>query len=110
MATFLLDGKSTAALPRRPLSAALATSTGARTGVRLQARYSDGAAAQAVQTSATVVILPRIEREITLVAVPDGRPQFAEGTVLYLSVGPDDNRNGDGDRAQISPGTYRASR
>lgn len=103
MATFLLDGKSTAALPKRPLVATLATATGIRTGIRLQARYADGASAQVVQPSATVVILPRIDREITLVAVPDGRPEFAEGTVLHLSVGPEDTAQGDGDRAQVAP-------
>ena len=103
MATFLLDGRSTAALPNRPLAATLATSTGVRTGVRLQARYADGAPAQAVQPSPTVIILPRVDREITLIAVPDGRVEFTEGMVLHLSVGPEDTRQGDGDRVQVAP-------
>lgn len=76
MATYVLDGKASATLPRRPLAVQLATAT-PTTGVRLAARTADGASTRVIQQSPGLLILPRVDVETTIVAVPDaGRSNF----------------------------------
>lgn len=104
MPTYVLDGTSTVSLPRRPLLVTLAASGAGHARSRLTARRRDGSPAPIVQNSADMLILPRVEQEITIVAVPDGgRPQFDPGTVLHLSIGPDGDTEYSGTIVQVAP-------
>ncbi|WLP88617.1 hypothetical protein [Gordonia sp. NB41Y] len=103
MATYVLDGKASATLPRRPLAVQLATAT-PTTGVRLAARTADGASTRVIQQSPGLLILPRVDVETTIVAVPDaGRSNFDQGTVVHVSFGPDGGNDPSADIAQLTP-------
>jgi len=105
MAIYLLEGTSSARLPRRPLMVSLSVG-GNRTGVRLTARVEESGSTPAglVQPSPGTLILPRVDQGIVISAVPEqGRPEFENGTVLHVSVGPDRNADLDADIAQLSP-------
>lgn len=102
MATYVLDGKASAALRNRPLTVTMSMS-GA--GARLVARTRSGADAPgAIVHSAAMLILPRVAEEVTVVAVPDGgRTQFDDGTVLHVTIGPDNALDQGADIAQLTP-------
>lgn len=104
MATYLLDGAASARLPRRPLSVTLAVVGSRNTGVRLVARLNNGAEAPVRSYSAGMLIVPRVDEEIIIAAVPDsGRPQFDEDTVLHVTIGPDSPQDLDADYAELAP-------
>lgn len=105
MATYVLDGKASASLPRRPLAITLSTTgTDTSDGVRLSAQNRAGEPVRAVATSPRLMILPRVDDEIVVVAVPDGgRTQFDQGTVLHVTFGPDATDDHAADIAQLSP-------
>lgn len=106
MATYILDGKASASLPRRPLTVTMSTSgTSGTTSARLAARRRTGAdEPTAITHSAAMVILPRVDDEVIVVAVPDGgRSRFDDGTVLHVSIGPDSGVGYDVDVAQLTP-------
>lgn len=103
MATYILDGKGTAQLPRRPLVVTL--SVMGRDGVATLEARRDGVLDPTVIThSAGMLILPVVERETLLVAVPSGgAATFPSGTTLHVSVAVDSSRDPDPDRAQLTP-------
>lgn len=105
MATYLLEGAASARLPRRPLTVALSLQ-GPQAGVRLVARLDDSLAeAPGVRRhSAGMLIVPRVEEQIVIAAVPEaGRERFDPNTVLYVSIGLDAVGDVDSDVAQLSP-------
>lgn len=106
MATYILDGKASASLPRRPLTVTMSTSGSSGTvSARLAARRPGGTdEPTAIVHSAAMVILPRVDGEVIVVAVPDaGRSRFDDGTVLHVSIGPDTGVGYDVDVAQLTP-------
>lgn len=104
MATYLLDGAGSARLPRRPLSVTLAVVGAGPSGVRLIARLNNGAAAPVRVHSGGMLIVPRVDEEIIIAAVPDsGRTQFDEDTVLHVTIGPDSPGDLDADYAELAP-------
>lgn len=105
MATYVLDGKSAATLARRPLAVRLAVSgTPATNGVRLVARTPDGRGSDAVvETAPTMLIVPHVNEEIVIGAVPQGSELFAAGTTVHVSIGPDGLSDYDADVAQLTP-------
>lgn len=104
MATYLLDGNGTAHLPRRPLSISVSVSGRHRSGVRLAARLARGDEAPVRVHSPAMIIVPRVDEEIIISAVPDsGRAQFDEDTVLHVTIGPDSHDDPDADYAQLAP-------
>lgn len=104
MATYLLDGVGSARLPRRPLSVTLAVVGSRSPGVRLVARLPNGAAAPVLVPSGSMLIVPRVDDEILIAAVPDsGRPQFDEDTVLHVIIGPDSPGDEDADYVELAP-------
>lgn len=106
MTTYVLDGKASATLPRRPLAVRLGVAGQANSSARLAVRTADGQPTRVVQQSAGLLILPRVDVETTIVAVPDGgRTRFDAGTVLHVSFGPDSPHPGDAsaDVAQLTP-------
>lgn len=106
MATYILDGKASASLPRRPLTVTMSTSGSSGTSsARLAARRRTGAdEPTAIVHSAAMVILPRIDDEVIIVAVPDGgRSRFDDGTTVHVSIGPDSGVGYDVDVAQLTP-------
>lgn len=103
MATYLLDGTQSARLPRRPLSVRMTVGGPNPTGARLAARLASGAEASVRVHSAGMLIVPRVDEEIIIAAVPDtGRDQFDEDTVLHVMIGPD-SHDPDADHAQLAP-------
>lgn len=104
MATYLLDGAGSARLPRRPLSVTLAVVGPRSSGVRLVARLADGADAPVRVHSPGILIVPRVDDEIIIAAVPEaGLAQFDEDTVLHVTIGPDSPLDIDADYAQLAP-------
>lgn len=103
MVTYILDGKSTAQLPRRPLVVAM--SVMGRAGVAtLEARRDGAIDPTVIIHSAEMLILPLVERETLLVAVPSGgAATFPAGTTVHVSVAVDSSRDPDPDRAQLTP-------
>lgn len=105
MATYLLEGTASARLPRRPLTVTLSLQ-GPQAGVRLVARLEDSLAeAPGMRRhSAGMLIVPRVEQDIVIAAVPEaGRERFDPNTVLYVSIGLDSSGDADSDVAQLSP-------
>lgn len=103
MATYLLDGTQSARLPRRPLSVSLSVGGAHRSGARLVARLASGAEASVRVHSAGMLIVPRVDEEIIIAAVPDtGRDRFDEDTILYVTIGPDTQNDPDADYAQLA--------
>lgn len=104
MATYLLDGTQSARLPRRPLSVRMTVGGPNPTGARLAARLASGAEASVRVHSAGMLIVPRVDEELIITAVPDtGRDQFDEDTVLHVMIGPDSQNDPDADNAQLAP-------
>lgn len=104
MATYLLDGAGSARLPRRPLAVTLAVVGTHTSGVRLVARLRNGAEAPVLVHSPGMMIVPRIDQEIIIAAVPDsGRARFDEDTVLHVTIGPDSPADLDADYAELTP-------
>lgn len=105
MATYLLEGASTAGLPRQPLAVSLSVE-GDPAGARLVARLErTGAEAPTVrQHSAGLLIVPRIEETIVVAAVPDGgRERFDAKATLHVSISLDSARDSDSDVVQLAP-------
>ncbi len=104
MATYLLDGTGSARLPRRPLAVTVTISGNRAARARLTARLANGADAPVRVHSAGMLIVPRVEDEIVIVAVPDsGLEHFDENTVLHVTIGPDSPQDPDADYAQLAP-------
>ncbi|GAB08668.1 hypothetical protein GOARA_015_00060 [Gordonia araii NBRC 100433] len=105
MATYVLDGKSAATLARCPLAVRLAVSGVPNAdGVRLVARSRGGQpAAGVVETSPSMLILPRVTEEIVVAAVPAHADLFASGTTVHVSIGPDGAADHETDIAQLTP-------
>lgn len=104
MATYLLDGAGSARLPRRPLSVTLAVVGPRTSGVRLVARLANGEDAPVRVHSPGMLIVPRVDDEIIIAAVPEpGLAQFDEDTVLHVTIGPDSPQDIDADYAQLAP-------
>lgn len=103
MATYVLDGRSSAQLERCPLAVKVTTS-GAAGGVRLTVRSDSGAPVRLIQTSADLLILPAITESVSIGAAPDhGYERFAAGTVLHVSVSPEGAQSGVPDVAMLAP-------
>ena len=104
MATFVLDGKASAELPRRPIAVALTVGGAVGPGARLLARARDGGEVRVVQHTGSLLILPRVDVEVVVAAVPDGgRDRFDQGTVLHVTLGPDDSGDIGADVIQLAP-------
>jgi hypothetical protein len=90
MGTYVIDGRQSASLPRQALVVTLAVGGRQRSGARLIAVLDSGAEAPVHAHSAEMLIVPRVDEPITIVAVPDGRRKhFEENVVLHLTVRPD---------------------
>ncbi|MFT4125850.1 MAG: hypothetical protein QM662_06430, partial [Gordonia sp. (in: high G+C Gram-positive bacteria)] len=86
------------------LAVRLATAGPVPLTARLAARTATGAAPRMVQHSGGLLILPRVDTEVTIVAVPEaGHTAFAQGTVLHVSFGPDSTDDPSTDIAQLTP-------
>ena len=110
MATFVLDGKASAELPRRPIAVTLIVAgsvgigDGGQTGgARLLAQGRGGRTVRVVQHTAGLLILPRVDEETVVSAVPDGRDRFDQGTVLHVTLGPDDPADMGADVIALTP-------
>jgi hypothetical protein len=104
VATFLLDGAESARLPRRPLSVTLSVGGRHRGGARLTARGASGLDPAVRTHSATMLIVPRVDQEIVLIAVPDtASGHFDDDTVLHVTIGPDTYQDPDADYVQLAP-------
>ena len=100
MATFLLEGTDTARLAQRPLTVSMTVTGTAR--ARLVARVAAGIS-PVIEDRPDLVIVPFVDTEIVVSAVPaDGARQFAENTLLYVSVAPD-TRDVNVDDVQVAP-------
>lgn len=103
MTTYVLDGKSAASLPRRPLAVRMATAGGAPLSARLDIRAA-GTAPRVISQAAGLLIVPRVDAEVTIVAVPEaGRTRFDPGTILHVSFGPESFDDPGADTAQLTP-------
>lgn len=104
MTTYVLDGTASAALPRRPLAIRL-TTVGGATGARLVIRSDSDAPTRIIQQSDGLVIVPRVDAGITVLAEPaHGRTSFDPGTLLHVTFGPDsDLDDATADIAQLTP-------
>lgn len=78
MATFVLDGKAggAAAQADRRLADCRRTCHG---GARLLAEGRGGRQVRVVQHTGSLLILPRVDEETTVSAVPDGRDRLGRG-------------------------------
>ena len=106
MATFVLDGKASAELPRRPIAVSVnlaGPAAGPAAGARLLAEGRGGRRVRVVQHTGSLLILPRVDEEILVSAVPDGRDRFEQGTVLHVTLGPDDPSDLGADVIQLTP-------
>jgi hypothetical protein len=103
MATYILEGKGSASLPRRPLTVTLSIDGDPR-AAKLVARLANAADAPVRRGSAGMLIIPRVDDEITILAVPDtGRERFDPHTTLYVAIGLDSAADPDSDVAQLAP-------
>lgn len=103
MATFVLDGDSSAHLSRGPVAVTLTTSHHS-SPVRLRARTLSGNPLRTVQSSPSLLILPSITEETVIGAVPDhGHERFPAGTVLHVSLAPDGAPGAVTDTASLAP-------
>lgn len=104
MTTYLLEGTASARLPRRPLAVTLSVQ-GNPGAARLAARLENSSETPNVRRhSATMLIVPRIDEEIVIFAVPDtGRDRFDSNTALHVSIGLDSGGDPDSDVAQLAP-------
>lgn len=104
MTTYLLEGIASARLPRRPLAVTLSLQ-GNPGAVRLAARLENSAQNPSVlRHSATMLIVPRVDEELIIFAVPDnGRERFDANTSLHVSIGLDSAGDPDSDVAQLAP-------
>lgn len=112
MAIHILDGRRSASLPRRALAVMLSVGGGARTGVRLRAVLGSVAPGELRRDapvhvhSAGLIIVPRVDATITIVAEPyNAAKHFDEGTVLHLSAKPDAPAHVDVETVQLAPRT-----
>lgn len=102
MVTYVLDGKSRAHLPRRPLTVSMAIAGEPRSAA-LAARRDGAVAAEAIIHSPVLLILPRVQAETLIVAVPgQGRSTFPAGTTIHVSIAVDSAQETDPDRAQLT--------
>ena len=102
MVTHVLDGKSRAHLPRRPLAVSMAV-VGEPGSAALAARMNGNADPSAIVHSPVLLILPRVQHETLIVAVPgEGRSTFPTGTTIHVSVAVDSAQDPDPDRAQLT--------
>ncbi|PZU02166.1 MAG: hypothetical protein DI630_09300 [Gordonia sp. (in: high G+C Gram-positive bacteria)] len=103
MVTFVLDGTSSAQLPRRPLAVTMSVA-GSSGGAELIARRDGSIDPSVVVHSPGMLIVPRVDHDVVISAVPFGsHVTFAQGTVLHVTVGLDSSREIDPDRAQLTP-------
>lgn len=103
MATYVLDGRSSAQLQRGPLAVRLATS-GPGAWAKLVARADSGNPVRTIASSPDFLILPSIDEPVSIGAVPDrGLERFAAGTILHVSLQPESSGNSAGDIATLAP-------
>ncbi|PXW31299.1 UNVERIFIED_CONTAM: hypothetical protein DES50_10565 [Williamsia faeni] len=102
MVTFVLDGTSSAQLPRRPLAVTMSVA-GATGGAELIARRDGTIDPSVVVHSPGMLIVPRVDHDVVISAVPSGSlATFPQGTILHVAVGLDSSRDPDPDRAQLT--------
>ena len=90
MGTHVIDDRQWASLPRQALVVSLSVGGRQRSGARLTAVLDSGVEAPVHAHSAEMLIVPRVDEPITIVAVPDGRrKQFEENVIVHLAVKPD---------------------
>lgn len=103
MVTYVLDGKSKAHLPKRPLMVSMSV-VGASGSAALDVRRGGVSDPTVIAHSPGMLILPRVEHEMLLVAVPaQGNSTFPSGTTIHVSVAVDSSQEADPDRAQLTP-------
>lgn len=103
MAIYVLEGTGSARLPRRPLTVTLTIDGNQASRAKLIAKLSDGSDAPIRRHSAGMLIIPRIDQDIVITAIPDqGRDRFDPNTVLHIVIGLD-SADPNSDSAQLSP-------
>lgn len=103
MAIYVLEGTGSARLPRRPLTVTLTIDGNPASRAALVAKLSDGSDAPVRRHSAGMLIIPRVDDDIVITAVPDqGRDRFDPNTVLHIEIRLD-SADPNSDRAQLSP-------
>ncbi|MCZ4079986.1 hypothetical protein O1W68_18730 [Rhodococcus sp. H36-A4] len=103
MVTYVLDGKSKAHLPKRPLMVSMSV-VGVAGAAALDVRHSGVSDPTVIAHSPGMLILPRVEYEMLLVAIPaQGNSTFPSGTTIHVSVAVDSSNEPDPDRAQLTP-------
>lgn len=104
MATYLLEGTASARISRPPLLIRLSVH-GNQEGVRLVARL-EGSLSEAPgvrRHNSTMLILPRVEEQIVIAAVPaGGRERFDSNTTVHVTIGPDSANDPDADVAKLA--------
>lgn len=104
MATYILDERGSAYLPRRPLAVTLAVGGTPTCRAKLIATVGDSRDAPALRHTPSMLIIPRVDQEITIAAVPeDGRDRFDQNTILHVDIGPDSAADAEADSAQLNP-------
>ncbi|WP_430331816.1 hypothetical protein [Rhodococcus sp. ACT016] len=101
MPGYVLDGAGRVELPRRPLAVTVdATST----AVDVWAFGPDGTESRHVLNPRPgLMILPRVDAETVVVARPTQQEEFPLGTILYVTIGVDSERDPDPERAELTP-------
>lgn len=103
MVTYVLDGTSSAQLPKRPLAVTMSV-TGAVGAAALVARRDGIIDTSVIAHSPGMLIVPRVDHDVVISAVPSGSlSTFPQGTVLHVAVGLDSSNDLDPDRAQLTP-------
>ncbi|AVP68100.1 hypothetical protein A5N78_18950 [Prescottella equi] len=101
MPGYVLDGAGWVELPRRPLAVTV-DATG--TSVEVWAFGPDGTESRDVLNPLPgLMILPRVNTDTVVVARPAGQEEFPQGTVLYVTIGVDSERDPDPERAELTP-------
>lgn len=101
MPGYVLDGAGRVELPRQPLAV---TVTALDVPVVVRATTADGQdLPSALHPKPGFVVLPRIDRDVVVVATPGNESGFPQGTVLQAIVAVDTTNAVDPDRAELTP-------
>lgn len=88
MPTYKLKGTESTALPQRALSVSMSVDAARGGGARLVSRAVVGPS-PVIEDRPDLVIVPYVDSEVVIAAVPVGGAHFAEQTTLFLSIAPD---------------------
>ena len=100
MPSYMITDGAVVTLSDRPLTVRLQMQAGA---ARLDAVVASGPLASAVRPRPDLLIVPRVTERTVIRLVPVGPELFPGGAVAHVSVGIDDARSADPERAVVPP-------